>query len=176
MGIGLSVKCIIGLALEVDAGADVLYTTLLLSLKSLTKVYSTSSKWQCLSGNLRSTANLSADVRRAAWASDLCAIGIQMQQHFMFFNQLDEVDKQQRPQKGSLLHTTQQTRDEWLEDAAAYVLCPIDEIQPKPSISSVFDVEGLLQIMQQDVVIDSVECCRQIEEDQSTYITTNDSL
>jgi len=55
-------------------------------------------------------------------------------------------------------------------------MCPTDEIRPKPSMSSAFDAEGLLQTMQQDVVIEGVEGCRQVEEHQSSGITTIDGL
>jgi len=82
----------------------------------------------------------------------------------MPFNQFDEVDnihnEQQRSKNGSLRHTTKKTSDERSE---TYILCPTDEIRPKPPMSSAVDAEGLLQTLQQDVVIDGVEGCRQIE-------------
>jgi len=85
----------------------------------------------------------------------------------MVFNQFDEVDnihnEQQQSKNGSLRHTAKKTSDERSESAATYILCPTDEIRPKPSMSSAVDAEGLLQTLQQDVVINGVEGCREIE-------------
>jgi hypothetical protein len=95
-------------------------------------------------------------------------------------NQLDEIDgvqnEQQRPQNGSLRHTTQQSGDERSESTATNVLSPTDEIRTKPPMSSAVYAESLLQTMQQDVVIDGAEGCRQVEENQSSQIATIDGL
>jgi hypothetical protein len=103
-----------------------------------------------------------------------------MRRHSLPFNQLDEIggvqNKQQRPQNRSLRHTAQQTGDERPESAATYVLCPTDEIRPKPPMSNAADAEGPLQTLQQNVVIDGVEGSCQIEENQNTQIATIDSL
>ena len=53
--------------------------------------------------------------------------------------------------------------DERSESSATYVLCPTNEIETKPTMSSAVDAEGLLQTLQQDVVINGVEGCRQID-------------
>ena len=99
----------------------------------------------------------------------------------MPFDQLDEVDNvkndQQVPQNGSLWHATKKTSNERSESATTYILCLTDEIWPKPPMSSAVEAESLLlQTLQRDINFHGVEGCRQIEQNQSTQISSIDGL
>jgi hypothetical protein len=98
----------------------------------------------------------------------------------MLLNQLDQVggvqNKQQRPQHGPLWYAAQQTGDVRPESAATYVLRPTDEIRPEPPMCNAIDAKSPLQTLQQDVVVDGVEGCSHIEENQSTQVPSIDGL
>jgi len=124
-----------------------------------------------------------ADVGRAAWAADLFVIGIQMRHRCGAVPCTLSVGGGRRCTKWTAaapeqIHVAHRIADWWqaTKDAATYILCPTSETWPKAPMSSAIDDEGLLQLLQQDVLIDDVKGCRQDQENQSTQLTTINGL